>query len=305
MDHIENYVIVQGDEIQYSLMLSTCPVEELKIKKVLLCHVETVTSPEVTLDVLQSAVPASADASKFGNKSKEIRRTFKAQDKHDQLLVKAKQSQESASKNARFKQIWRSRNSKEEATVDEPFHDICQFFDVVRVDSEGKSQEVLNHNNRDSELEDHKLMSQYLPLLKEFIPSAAVEIESDICDYISTHTPSDGFVYDIYAVEDEMNISEADVAQTLPLVQVDAEEDNYDGPDASDYESDDSNAENNPLNEYPDEESYEENTEDDTSCGDQSGSECRSSDDQSDGDENTIDQLSPSEDHGEQLNMIG
>ena len=33
------------------------------------------------------------------------------------------------------------------------------------------------------ELEDHKLMCSYLPLLREFIPSAAEEIESELQSY--------------------------------------------------------------------------------------------------------------------------
>ncbi|KAG9145824.1 hypothetical protein Leryth_020861 [Lithospermum erythrorhizon] len=156
-------------------------VEELKTRKVLLCHVKTVTNLEVTFDVLQPEVPASADASKFKNKSKEIRHTFKAKDEHDRLLAeKAKQSQEFVSKNARFIQIWRSRKSKKEAMHEESLHDKCQFYDIVRVDFEETNQEMRNDHKRGSELDDHKLMSRYLPLLKEILPRAAMEIESNI-----------------------------------------------------------------------------------------------------------------------------
>lgn len=64
----------------------------------------------------------------------------------------------------------------------------------------------------------------------------------------------DKYVYDYYAVQDDMDITEENAASPFPLVQVE-DDDYYDGPDDSEYESDDSNAENNPLNDYPDEES--------------------------------------------------
>ncbi|KAJ7965695.1 RNA-directed DNA methylation 4, putative isoform 4 [Quillaja saponaria] len=93
----------------------------------------------------------------------------------------------------------------------------------------------------------------YLPLLREFIPNAAEEIESDIHDYIPKQ---EDYVYDFYTVKDDMDMDDEGSLFPFPLVQVD-DEDYYDGPDESDYESDDSNAENNPLNDYPDELSEE------------------------------------------------
>jgi len=96
-------------------------------------------------------------------------------------------------------------------------------------------------------LEDQRLLSSYLPLLREFIPSAASEIESDL--HVSMFEQDD-YVYDFYTTRDDMVITHEDVP--IPLVQVD-EDDFYDGPDESEYDSDDSNAENNPRHDYPDE----------------------------------------------------
>lgn len=39
--------------------------------------------------------------------------------------------------------------------------------------------------NRDMSLEDQRLLSSYLPMLREFLPGAAAEIESDMCAYLS------------------------------------------------------------------------------------------------------------------------
>ncbi|RDY08456.1 RNA-directed DNA methylation 4, partial [Mucuna pruriens] len=152
-------------------------------------------------------------------------------------------------------------------------------------------------------LEDQSLLSSYLPLLREFIPNAAAQVEADliahlvghskgvladlffslIClndfnligyDALSCVTYTENYVYDLYTVKDEMEINVDDSSYSYPLVQVDEEEDYCDGPDDSDYESDDSNAENNPLNDYP-----EEISEEDEEVGDsESESECEHGD---------------------------
>lgn len=38
------------------------------------------------------------------------------------------------SRNARFEQIWRSRKAKKDALEDEAIYEMCQLYDVVRVD---------------------------------------------------------------------------------------------------------------------------------------------------------------------------
>ncbi|XP_009621891.1 RNA-directed DNA methylation 4-like isoform X3 [Nicotiana tabacum] len=238
-----------------SISDSSSRVEELKSRKVLVRHVETVTSSEVTVDILKSfAQSAPADASEVKEKA-EIRRSFRAENKQDQLLAKAKQKQEDLSKNARFEQIWKSRKEKKKLMHDEELNEMCRLYDVIRVDTEETKHEVQEGT---TELEDHRMMSQYLPLLREVMPSAAEEIESEIHNY---KAKQDGYVYDYYAVKGDTNTGE-DIASPFPLVQVDDDDDYCDGPDYSDNESDDSNAEHNPWNDYPDEEESEDEDED-------------------------------------------
>ncbi|CAA2988994.1 RNA-directed DNA methylation 4 [Olea europaea subsp. europaea] len=212
-------------------------VEELKTKKVLVRHVETVITSEVTVDVLRSFVPNSSDALEPKEKNGGRRCTFKTENKQEQLLVKARQRQEVLSKNARFEQIWRSRKGKNEAVEDDAVHEMYRLYDVVRVDAEKRENEV---QEEDTELEDHRMMAQYLPLLREVLPTAAVEIEDDIHNYAARQAFSDDYVYDFYAVKGDANITDADSASQFPLVQVD-DDTFYDGPDDSEYETDDSN----------------------------------------------------------------
>ncbi|XP_009768480.1 RNA-directed DNA methylation 4 isoform X2 [Nicotiana tabacum] len=249
-----------------SISDSSSRVEELKSRKVLVRHVETVTSSKVTVDILKSFASAPVDSSEVKEKA-EIRRSFRAENKQDQLLAKAKQKQEDLSKNARFEQIWKSRKEKEKLMHDEELNEMCRLYDVIRVDTEEKKHEVQEET---TDLEDHRMMSQYLPLLREVMPSAAEEIESEIHNYKAKQGSSDGYVYDYYAVKDDTNTDE-DIASPFPLVQVDDDDDYYDGPDYSDDDSDDSNAEHNPWNDYPDEEESEDEDEDETqSSGDKS-----------------------------------
>ncbi|KAK4720093.1 hypothetical protein R3W88_018431 [Solanum pinnatisectum] len=244
------------DFAKLSIDESSSRVEELKSRKVLVQHVETVTSSEVTVDIVKSFVSAPADSSEVEEKS-EVRRSFRTEKKQDQLLAKAKQKQEDLSKNARFEQIWKSRKEKRKLMHNEELNEMCQLYDVIRVDTEEKGHEVQEET---TELEDHKMMSQYLPLLQEVMPSAAEEIESEIHNYVSKQASSDGYVYDYYTVKNDTN-PDKDIASPFPLVQVDEDDDYYDGPDNSDYESDDSNAEHNPWNDYPDEEESEDEDE--------------------------------------------
>ncbi|KAL0434806.1 UNVERIFIED_CONTAM: RNA-directed DNA methylation 4 [Sesamum radiatum] len=222
-------------------------LEELKTKKILVRHVETVTSSEDTFDVLRSFVPNPSDELKSKEKNEEGRRNINTGKKQDQLLVKAKQSQEVISRNARFEQIWRSRKGKKDSPEYEAIHEMCRLYDVVRV--------------TDTDVDDCRMMADYLPLLKEVLPTAALEIEHDINDYMSTQASAVDYVYDFYAFKEEANVKEGDSASLFPLVQVDDDDDYYDGPDDSEYGTDDSNAEDNPLNDYPDEEISEDEDE--------------------------------------------
>ncbi|BAT84647.1 hypothetical protein LR48_Vigan03g160800 [Vigna angularis] len=234
---------------------------EFHNKKVFVQHVETISSSEVTFDIVQSFVdPGSSCASILKSKFEERKNFFKRNNKQDQLLVKAKQEKESLAKDARFEQIWKRRkgNKGTGSTHDKELQEICNFYDIVRVDNEEKKKEV---QQQEISLEDQRLLSSYLPLLREFIPNAAEEVEADLIAHLSGHSKGENYVYDLYTVTDEMDINPEDTLASYPLVQVEEEEDYYDGPDDSDYESDDSNAENNPLNDYPDEISEEDEEE--------------------------------------------
>ncbi|KAJ8751286.1 hypothetical protein K2173_016467 [Erythroxylum novogranatense] len=227
--------------------------EELKTRKVFVRHVETVGSSDATLDVIRSFVSKSADSVEGNPKSDERKRTFKKIDKHGELLIKAKQNQELFAKNARFEQIWSRRKGNRQALGDEALRDMCHFYDVVRVDVEEKLKE--QHKHEAISLEDQRILCSYLPLLREFIPSAAEEIESDMHTYLSEQ---DDYVYDYYTVKDGMDICDQEASSPFPLVQVE-DEDFYDGlDDESEFDSEDSNVEAHPRNEYPDETSDEE-----------------------------------------------
>ncbi|GAB4860222.1 hypothetical protein Ancab_011701 [Ancistrocladus abbreviatus] len=217
--------------------------EELKSRRIFVQHVETVKSTEASIDILQSFVEPGADnVIKFSDRGD----AFKRDKKPSELLAKAKQEQETLARNARFEQIWRSRRDKKEAIQDEAY----RLYDIVRVDSEQTSRNA--NVEKDMSLEDQESLCKVLPLLRELIPTAADEIESDMSSYVRVE---DEFVYDLYAVNEDVN--EMDASFPFPLVQVD--DDGFcDGPDHSDYETDDSNAENHPWNDYPDEESDEE-----------------------------------------------
>ncbi|KAK2652865.1 hypothetical protein Ddye_012721 [Dipteronia dyeriana] len=230
--------------------------DEFKPKKVFVQHVETLTTSEATIGIVQSFVSTSADALDGKTKSEERRHAFKKENRHDQHISKAKQKHEELAKNARFEQIWRSRKGNKEEMLDKELREMCHFYDVVRVDAEERSNEV-QKQDRDISLEDQSLLSSYLPLLREFLPSHAAEIEADIHAIMSE---KDDYVYDYYTVNDDMKVDTDDGSNPFLRVQVDAE-DYYDGPDESEYDSEDSNAENNPLNDYPDEMSGEDEEE--------------------------------------------
>jgi disulfide oxidoreductase YuzD len=255
---------------------------ELHNKKVLVQHVETISSSEVTLDIVQSFVePDSTSASESKSKVEERKNFFKKVNKQDQLLSKAKQVKESSAKDARFEQIWKSRKENKGTTDVNALHEICQFYDIVRVDSEEKTKEV---QQEDISLEDQKLLSSYLPLLREVMPNAAAEIEADI----SSHPKQEDYVYDLYTVTDE-TIVEEDSSYSYPVIQVE-DEDFYDGPDDSDYDTDDSNAEGNIKNDYPDEISDEDEGSKSESEESKDGtSSNESSKDEEDGDDGTSD----------------
>ncbi|KAL1568650.1 RNA-directed DNA methylation 4 [Salvia divinorum] len=260
---------------------SSSKVEEFKTQKILVRHVETVTSSKDTFDVMRSFVPNSSDELKSEERIEKRKRSLKTVNKEGQRLVNARQSQEVLSRNARFEQIWRSRKLQKDNPGDDAVYDMCRLYDVVRVDVEENLVEehiVEVKNQKDADIDEYKIMGEFLPLLREVLPTAAEEIEHDIHDLVSKQ---DGYVYDVYAVEVDVNEMDADYVSQIPMVQVDDDEDFYDGPD-DEYESDDSNDENNPLNDYPDEETCEEEEDESGSSDEKSEGESTTSGSQSD-----------------------
>lgn len=226
-------------------------VEELKSKRVLVQHVQTVQSSEATVDLVQSVV-SKADTVEDKTPAAERRHAFKKDNRQNQLS-KSRQKQEEVAKSARFEQIWRSRKGRKEE-VDEMYN----FYEVARVDNvEERSIDVKEQESRDMSLEEQRIMNSFLPLLREFIPSAAEEIESDMQGHMSSQVHADEYVYDYYTVNDDMDVEKENAAWSFPLVQVDDEE-FYDVPYESEHDSEDSNAEDNPRNDYPDEISEDE-----------------------------------------------
>lgn len=204
------------------------PQEELKTRRVLVQHVETLSTSQATIDFLHSFVEFA--------------------------------------KIARFEQICKRRGN-EEAIHDEAVDEVCRVYDVLRVDVEDTCTKV--KQQEEISVEDQETLSKFLPLLRECIPSAAEEIESDRHSRDLKQDSTGGYVYDVYAVREK--IDETEEAYPFPLVQVDDDDDIfYDGPDDSDYETDDSNAENNPLNDYPEEETSEEEEEESERSGTES-----------------------------------
>ncbi|GJW38263.1 RNA-directed DNA methylation 4 [Tanacetum coccineum] len=259
---------------------SPSKVEELKSKKFFVQHVETVSSSDVAVDILQSFVaskPDSANGLDSKPKHEDQRRSNKTDNKQKLLLGKAKETQEFTydvvllhqllAKNARFKQIWKSRKENGTHASDDALRDMYHFYDVERVDA-GETSGVQEQEDED----DQRLMYSFLPLLQEFIPSAAEELEIEMDHQIIKQASKDDYVYDLYAVKDgNVSMMEENSSSPFPSVQVDDDDDFYNGPDNSDYDTDDSNAEDNPMNDYPDEE--EEDEEEDDENGSESHDE--------------------------------
>ncbi|XP_042373468.1 RNA-directed DNA methylation 4-like [Zingiber officinale] len=233
-----------------NLSISDCGtgkvLNELASKKMLVQRLETVGHSQSVKDVLHSFLhQPSRNIKEFKERSKERRSLYKPDKKHDQLRAKAIKEHEDLARSARFEQIWNKRESidAEECSL----HEKCHLYDVVRVDVEDETHQRVPNPKVAPEVGGTSL-DKYLPLLWEFLPQAAEEIEHDKA------TTEDNFVYDIYTMGVGVDIDTGNIDE-YPFLQVYVEDDYYDGPSQSDYESDDSNAENNPWNDYRDEES--------------------------------------------------
>ncbi|KAK4776078.1 hypothetical protein SAY87_024039 [Trapa incisa] len=249
--------------------------EEPRTRRVLVKHVDTSDKSEATPGLLKLLMPECLEGSKSRAKNDERRCAFKRRNVQD-LSSKSRETKEAFAKNARFEQIW-SRRGNSLLKDEKALHEMYHFYDVVRIDEEEKPEQVpekeyvfaaspcalfmyvltykicFKFNCRIISLEDQKMLGNFLPLLREFIPDAATEIELDLNVQSSKKgTAVDDYMYDYYVIQDSVEMDEKDCLGDLPLVNVDDTDDFYDGPD-SEYETDDSNDENNPLNDYPDE----------------------------------------------------
>ncbi|KAJ1688771.1 hypothetical protein LUZ63_012926 [Rhynchospora breviuscula] len=222
--------------------------EEPKSKKLFVHHVETITESDAIGSVLHSFLTDS-NVSKE-KKIEDRKRAFKLGKKPDELKQGARQKHEEMARNARFEQIWKSRKDS--------FKEVCHLYDVLQVDATADTPSKTK-KKRDITVEEEAILCNYLPLLREHIPSAATTIESDI---FSVYSEED-YVYDLYTVEKDGDTKMEDIQADYPLVQVDNgdDDDYYDGPPKSDYDTDDSNAEDNPAFDYPEEEDSDEEEE--------------------------------------------
>ncbi|ONK61804.1 uncharacterized protein A4U43_C08F33750 [Asparagus officinalis] len=240
-------------------------ITEARSKKLLVQHVETISSSEDAEDVLQSYLTNVSGSKDLKGKIEDRRSMLKQDKKQEQLRYTARQKHEDLVRSARFEQIWKSRRERMKNGEDS-LHEICHLYDVVQVGNEDKNSRKVAKQERLS-VEDNAILCNYLPLLREHISSAAEEIESEMRAYaLGEESMSCGmnqsarsdYVYDLYTVQENPNGIDNEAAEiTYPLVQVSEEDDYYDGASDSEYATDDSNAEDNPQNDYPDEESSE------------------------------------------------
>ncbi|KAK8951319.1 hypothetical protein KSP39_PZI004324 [Platanthera zijinensis] len=222
-------------------------IETSRTKRLLVQHVQTVSPLEEIEVILKSLLPNSGGSGDFMRKI-EMRKGHFKHGKKQQLRSLARQEQEKIVRSARFEQIWKSRKGDIDS-----LREICHLYDVVRVDGEDEKPLKKKEVERISP-EDNAILCNYLPLLREYIPSAVEEIESEIKAYVSSEG-SDGYLYDLYTVEEFIG-NEQEISLDYPSVQVKDEDDFNDMPN-SDYDSEDSNAEDHPRNDYPDDESLE------------------------------------------------
>ncbi|NP_001132386.1 RNA-directed DNA methylation 4 [Zea mays] len=240
--------------------------EEPRVKKILVQHIETVHHSEAVEDVLQSLLLVDSNSKETKSKTKEWNDRIKQDKKPEQLRSAARQRHEDMGRNARFAQIWKSRKG-EKADAGDSLREICHLYDAVQVDPDDEKHPA---EPRITSFEEGAVLCNFLPLIREYLPSTAEEIEADI---ISLAQSEDSEVYDIYTVKEVDDTMEATSAASYPRLQVDDGEDECyeDCP----YDTDDSNAEDNPLFDYPDESSEDEDDgrNDEDPFGDKEGSD--------------------------------
>lgn len=231
-----------------------------KSRKLLFHHVETVSPSDKENGFLESILLNAREDGKSEQRHKEQREDIKKyKDKQDQLRASAREKHQNAAKHARFEQVWRSRKGIAETANENAIHDLCHLYDVVRVDVEEEMEAKASRKEKakSEAVSDHerKILCNFLPMMREYLPSAAAEVEAELSS--SGTSEQEDYVYDVYTLGKERNVAE-DVVADYPLVQVEEEDDFYYGDTVeSEVDTDDSNDENNPLNDYPSEEESE------------------------------------------------
>ncbi|KAL2920599.1 RNA-directed DNA methylation 4 [Bienertia sinuspersici] len=85
---------------------------------------------------------------------------------------------------------------------DEALDEVCRVYDVLRVDEETSS---MVKRQEEISVEDQVMLGKFLPVLREFAPGAAEDIESDICSHATRQDSADEYVYDLYAVDEKID----------------------------------------------------------------------------------------------------
>ncbi|KAL2631717.1 hypothetical protein R1flu_016403 [Riccia fluitans] len=195
---------------------------------------------------------------KLLKKSKERKRPRDATDNNHQLK---KFKDQDIAKTARFEQVRTDGKAKEKTEEDDAGLELFNLYEVVRVDVEAESMQKAARREkarRETEPTEGQLLCNYLPLLREHLPELAAEIDDTAATFSSTTTstdvPVEEYIYDVYTLDEEMDNDGGDVAY-YPTIQV-IDHRSYDWRELndSDYDSEDSNDDNNPINDYPEDE---------------------------------------------------
>ncbi|KMZ64355.1 hypothetical protein ZOSMA_373G00030 [Zostera marina] len=261
-----------SDSCSFSTQLDD-GVQTVSSKKVFVQRIETVSNLDVTKDVLESFLIGSADPqSTFQKKIKERKDVLLSDIDNQSLRQKmTRQHHEAFGKSVHFEQI--KKNKCDVHQPDVKLHERFNLYDVARVDSEdevpNKVQQEMGVDNNDADADVQ--LSKFIPLLRDFDSTVASEIESDL---LSRHIIEEDCVYDIYTVEEEIDDDNKSNFADYTLVQVDETDDLMDDDFCeSEYDSEDSNAENYFLNDYPEEDSSDSEYRDENSEDEDENSE--------------------------------
>uniref|UniRef100_A0A0E0MIU2 Uncharacterized protein n=1 Tax=Oryza punctata TaxID=4537 RepID=A0A0E0MIU2_ORYPU len=196
--------------------------EEPRVKKLLVQHIETVHHSEAVQDVLHSLLHSDLDAKEIKSKTKE----WNNRTKQDKDL----------GRNARFAQIWRSRKG-DRNEVDESLREICHLYDAVQVDS-GEEKHPAEPRQR----------LQFYAIFFHLYGNTCHQLLKKLNQILFRWHHQKIQMFMTYILSRRwimIQKMEGTSSASYPLLQVDDDDDPYD--------TDDSNAEDNPLYDYPEE----------------------------------------------------